>query len=113
MLPDRVSNPGPQTYKSGALPIALRGPAHHHPIFKVTRYPRHIVATPCHTLLYLKTFIYGYMVYVYMVYMDIWYMCIYSVYGYMVYVYMVYMDLWYMDIWYMDIWNVGFDCINF
>ena len=26
-LPDRVSNPGPLTYKSGALPIALRGPA--------------------------------------------------------------------------------------
>ena len=27
MLPDRVSNLGPQTYESGALPIALRGPA--------------------------------------------------------------------------------------
>ena len=27
MLPDRVSNPGPLTYKSGALLIALRGPA--------------------------------------------------------------------------------------
>ena len=27
MLPDRVSNPGPLTYMSGALPIALRGPA--------------------------------------------------------------------------------------
>ena len=27
MLPDRVSNPGPLTYDSGALPIALRGPA--------------------------------------------------------------------------------------
>ena len=27
MLPDRVSNPGPPTYESGALPIALRGPA--------------------------------------------------------------------------------------
>ena len=27
MLPDRVSNPGPLTYKSGALPIVLRGPA--------------------------------------------------------------------------------------
>ena len=24
MLPDRVSNPGPLTYESGALPIALR-----------------------------------------------------------------------------------------
>ena len=28
MWPDRVSNPGPLTYESGALPIALRGPAH-------------------------------------------------------------------------------------
>ena len=27
MLPDRVSNAGPLTYESGALPIALRGPA--------------------------------------------------------------------------------------
>ena len=27
MLPDRVSNPGPLTYESSALPIALRGPA--------------------------------------------------------------------------------------
>ena len=26
MLPDRVSNPGPLTYESGALPIALRSP---------------------------------------------------------------------------------------
>ena len=28
MLSDRVSNPGPLTYESGALPIALRGPAY-------------------------------------------------------------------------------------
>ena len=27
MWPDRVSNPGPLTYESDALPIALRGPA--------------------------------------------------------------------------------------
>ena len=27
MLPDRVSNPGPLTYESGALPIAPCGPA--------------------------------------------------------------------------------------
>ena len=27
MLPDRVLNPGPLTYESGALPIVLRGPA--------------------------------------------------------------------------------------
>ena len=26
MLPDRVSNPGPLTYESGALPIAQQGP---------------------------------------------------------------------------------------
>ena len=30
MLPDRVSNPGPLTYESGALPIVLRGPATGH-----------------------------------------------------------------------------------
>ena len=27
MLPDRLSNPGPLTYESGAIPIAPRGPA--------------------------------------------------------------------------------------
>ena len=27
MRPNRVSNPGPLTYESGALPTALRGPA--------------------------------------------------------------------------------------
>ena len=27
MLPDRVSNLGPLTYESGALPVVLRGPA--------------------------------------------------------------------------------------
>ena len=27
MLPDLVSNPGPLTYESGSLPIALHGPA--------------------------------------------------------------------------------------
>ena len=27
MLPDRLSNPGPLTYESDALPIAPRGPA--------------------------------------------------------------------------------------
>ena len=29
MLPDWVSNPGPLTYESGALPTALRSPAGH------------------------------------------------------------------------------------
>ena len=47
MLPDGVSNPGPLTYESSALPIALRGPAHFvensyirnalFPIFKILR----------------------------------------------------------------------------
>ena len=32
MLPDRVSNPGPLTYESGALPIAQRGPAIYFPV---------------------------------------------------------------------------------
>ena len=27
-MPDRVSNPGPLTYESGVLLIALRGPAY-------------------------------------------------------------------------------------
>ena len=35
MLPDRVSNPGPLTYESGALPIALRGPAYFIRVFHV------------------------------------------------------------------------------
>ena len=37
MLPDRVSNPGPLTYESGALPIALRGPAFKQRIFYVLK----------------------------------------------------------------------------
>ena len=38
MLPGRVSNPRPLTYESGALPIALRGPAtvFHKLLFTVT-----------------------------------------------------------------------------
>ena len=36
MLPDRVSNPGPLTYESGALPIALRGPASDQITFLIT-----------------------------------------------------------------------------
>ena len=35
MLPDRVSNPGPLTYESGALPIALHGPATEFPQSKI------------------------------------------------------------------------------
>ena len=37
MWPDRVSNPGPLTYESGALPIALRGPAHYMLLILVIR----------------------------------------------------------------------------
>ena len=43
MLPDRVSNPGPLTYESGALPIALRVPA--------------IIVTDLHKFLLLTDFI--------------------------------------------------------
>ena len=39
MLPDRVSNPGPLTYKSGSLPIALRSPATQHLLNKITLLP--------------------------------------------------------------------------
>ena len=35
MLPDRVSNPGPLTYESGALPIVLLGPAISHSLTMV------------------------------------------------------------------------------
>ena len=34
MLPDRVLNPGPLTYESGAPPIALCGPAYRMVIMK-------------------------------------------------------------------------------
>ena len=39
MLPDRVSNPGPLTYESGALPIALRGPAYNDTRFALCSIP--------------------------------------------------------------------------
>ena len=39
MLPDRVSNPGPLTYESGALPIARRGPALSSIIDKISYIP--------------------------------------------------------------------------
>ena len=38
MLPDRVSNPGPLTYESGTLPIALRGPAFFPSLSETARY---------------------------------------------------------------------------
>ena len=40
MMPDRVSNPGPLTYESGALPIALRGPAGGGARFRILVGPR-------------------------------------------------------------------------
>ena len=44
MLPDRVSNPGPLAYESGALPIALRGLA---PLNEL--YIQYYNATACKT----------------------------------------------------------------
>ena len=38
MLPDQVSNPGPLTYESGALPIALRGRAQMAEMLPLVRY---------------------------------------------------------------------------
>ena len=35
MWPDRVSNPGSLTYESGALPIAVRGPAEKYKPFTI------------------------------------------------------------------------------
>ena len=40
MFSDQVSNPGPLTYESGALPIALRGPVN--------------AKTKCNTFLFAK-----------------------------------------------------------
>ena len=56
MLPDRVSNPGPLTYESGALPIALRGPAffnhtNHNPLHSLSLSPSHC---PDITIILLK-----------------------------------------------------------
>ena len=44
MLPDRVSNPGPLTYESGALPIALRGPADKGSSGMERQTPTHVVS---------------------------------------------------------------------
>ena len=50
MLPDRVSNPGPLTYESGALPIALRGPAVEESMTKGSRqYPNTLMVQPVET----------------------------------------------------------------
>ena len=45
MLPDRVSNPGPLTYESGALPIALRGPADYSGNSNYRVLPLHFIST--------------------------------------------------------------------
>ena len=47
MLPDRVSNPGPLTYESGALPIALRGPAHAYQMDPVDSFLFYLNQTSC------------------------------------------------------------------
>ena len=53
MLPDRVSNPGPLTYESGALPIALRGPSLGRSVNLTTlllgrlRPPKRLTSTSC------------------------------------------------------------------
>ena len=55
MLPDRVSNPGPLTYESGALPIALRGPARLN--FKRTK--RHLLSFGMLYFQHLSRFLYS------------------------------------------------------
>ena len=55
MLPDRVSNPGPLTYESGALLIALRGPANFKMRWFIIRPPH--LDLPClqiHFLFFFK-----------------------------------------------------------
>ena len=47
MLPDRVSNPGPMTYESGALPIALRGPALNQRCYDSVLYVVYSLGTYC------------------------------------------------------------------
>ena len=48
MLPERVSNPGPLTYESGALPIALRGAADMLMVYSALYY-NSIFSSPDHT----------------------------------------------------------------
>ena len=50
MLPDRVSNPGPLTYESGALPIALRGP-----IIGKSLIPNQVIFSDLFPLIFAKT----------------------------------------------------------
>ena len=46
MLPDGVSNTGPLTYESGALPISLRGPAKKCGMFIKRHNSRHLSQGP-------------------------------------------------------------------
>ena len=66
MLPDRVSNPGPLTYESGALPIALRSPALAFAIcnlqlVSVTVRACMIVCIECLKYWYTRKCLYGYL----------------------------------------------------
>ena len=55
MLPDLVSNPGPLTYESGALPIALRGPATTvWMIYHLSQHPLSIVRASGYRLLFFS-----------------------------------------------------------
>ena len=50
MWTDRVSNPGPLTYESGALPTALRGPAIPVELIDINPHTKFQVATIVGTL---------------------------------------------------------------
>ena len=50
MLPDRVSNPGPLTYESGALPIALRGPANDYTQYTIFNMSKKLENCVCKTV---------------------------------------------------------------
>ena len=54
MLPDRVSNPEPLTYESGALPIVLRGPVSssiHVHVHSLNRFQHKLYGVPCQLLI--------------------------------------------------------------
>ena len=55
MWPDRVSNPGPLTYRACALPTALRGPAYKHSDFHAYHHTR------CHERTHASVNIHGHL----------------------------------------------------
>ena len=57
MLPDRVSNPGPLTYESGALPIALRGPARFFKFYGISKIWSFVSSTCELTNIYISQYI--------------------------------------------------------